>query len=283
MSAPDPRHVAVLYSGGTDSTLVACQAAEAFERVHLLTYRRLGMFNLEHSERNVAALKERYGAERIVRPPRYCVDKLFRHVSYERFLPDLLRFRGQLLTTCGLCKLAMHLRTLAYCVDNGVGTVWDGANKHMTIFPMQMAPVLERLRGVYASAGIRYENPVFDYDDDQGIDFGSFLWGLSPERGQVAEASDARTTGRELYQRGLLPEPDVKGTAYDKKIQGRCYQFALFNLYARWFALERYDMDEYRRRSERYYGVRHDRCQAVVDEFLDDPPGCRLGGLLERS
>lgn len=283
MGEPDPRQVAVLYSGGTDSTLVACQAAEAYAKVHLLTYHRLGMFKLEHSERNVAALKERYGAENIVRPPRYGVDKLFRHVSYERFLPDLLRFRGQLLTTCGLCKLAMHLRTLAYCVDNGVGTVWDGANNHMTIFPMQMAPVLERLRQVYASAGIRYENPVFDYDDDQGIDFGSFLWGLSPERGQVVESDQARTTGRELYERGLLPEPDVKGTAYDKKIQGRCYQFALFNLYARWFALERYDMDEYRRRSERYYGVKLDRCQALVDEFLADRDGSRLGRLVEEA
>jgi hypothetical protein len=283
MGALDPRQVAVLYSGGTDSTLVACQAAEAFGTVHLLTYQRLGMFALEHSERNVAALKERYGTDRIVRPPRYTVDKLFRHVSYEHFLPDLLRFRGQLLTTCGLCKLAMHLRTLAYCVENDVGTVWDGANKHMTIFPMQMAPVLDRLRQLYASAGIRYENPVFDYDDDQGIDFGSFLWGLSPERGQVTEGSQARTTGRELYERGLLPQPDVKGTAYDKTIQGRCYQFALFNLWARWYALERYDMDEYRRRSERYYGVKLDRCQAMVDEFLANPSRSCLGRLVERS
>jgi hypothetical protein len=265
---------AVLYSGGTDSTLVACMAAERFERVHLLTYHRLGMFDVEHSERNVAALKSRYPG-RIVRPGIMPVDALFRHVSYEHYLGDLLRYRGQLLTTCGFCKLAMHLRTLVYCVDQGIGTVWDGANVNMNIFPMQMEPILARMRQLYERAGIRYENPVFNYEDDQGTAFGSFLWGLSPQRAD-APATPKHTTGQALFERGLIPEPDVKGKAHDKTIQGRCYQFALFNLWARWYALERYGLEEYQRRTEVFYGVKLDRAGAMVDELLADPHGGRL-------
>ena len=279
MTRPDPSRVAVLYSGGTDSTLVACLAAERFEQVHLVTYHRLGMFSVEHSEHNLSALRERY-PDRIVRPGIMSVDTLFRHVSYERWLADLLRFRGQLLTTCGLCKLAMHLRTLVYCVDHGVGTVWDGANANMNIFPMQMAPVLEHLRALYERAGIKYENPVFDYEDDQGTSFGSFLWGLSPDRDE-APATPKRTTGQELYERGLLPEPDVKGKAHDKRMQGRCYQFALFNLWARWWALERYDLEEYQRRSLAYYDHKLQRMAPLVDELLAAPDGGRLRRLAE--
>ncbi len=281
MTAPDPTRVAVLYSGGTDSTLVACLAAERFEQVHLVTFHRLGMFAVEHSEHNLAKLRERYPG-RIVRPEIMSVDALFRHVSYERYLSDLLRFRGQLLTTCGLCKLAMHLRTLVYCVEHGVGVVQDGANANMNIFPMQMAPVLEQLRAVYARAGIRYENPVFDYEDDQGTSFGSFLWGLSPRRAE-AEASRKRTTGRELYERGLLPEPDVKGKAHDKAMQGRCYQFALFNLWARWWALERYGLEEYQRRSLAYYEHKLQRAIPLVDDLLADSEGSLLRRLAEPS
>ena len=51
--SPDPGKVALLYSGGTDSTLAACHAAEQLDQVHLLTYSRLGMFNVDNSEHNV--------------------------------------------------------------------------------------------------------------------------------------------------------------------------------------------------------------------------------------
>ena len=274
----DSSAVALMYSGGTDSTLAAVKAAQAFQQVHLLTYRRFGMFHLQNSERNVKALRERFGQERFVRPALIPVDDLFRHVSYESYLRDLLRHRLMLLTTCGLCKLAMHLRTLVYCHRHGVGCVWDGANRNMTIFPAQMSEVLEMLRRLYGLADIEYENPVFDYDDDQGMDFGSALWGLSPARGGK-KGTRGPTTGEELHELGLAPAPAVKGPAYDKQIQGRCYQFVLFNLWARWGYLERKDMARYRKDVLAYYERKIARCERLVQDYLRDPGGSRLSRL----
>ncbi len=268
--------IAVLYSGGTDSTLTAYKAGERAERVHLLTYRRLGMVRVENSDTNVAALRERLGAERFVRPPLMPVDRLFRHVSYERYLRDVLRHGFMVLTTCGLCKLAMHLRTLVYCHDHGVSTVWDGANHNMTIFPAQMVEVMVQMRELYAMAGVRYESPVFEYDDDQGMDFGSALYGLNPARGSRPEDADRRTTGRELHELGILPEADVKGTAHDKRMQARCFQFVLFNLCARWYYLERGSLDAYREKVIAYYGRKIERSRSLVARFLDDPAGGEL-------
>lgn len=263
--------IAVLYSGGTDSTLTAYKAAQQSEQVHLLTYRRVGMVRVENSETNIVALRGLLGASRFVRPPLMSVDRLFRHVSYERYLTDLRRHGFMLLTTCGQCKLAMHLRTLVYCHDHGVPTVWDGANQNMSIFPAQMVEVIGLMQELYAMAGIRYETPVFEYEDDQGMDFGSALYGLNPARYATPEEPDRRTTGRELHELGILPEPDVKGTAHDKKMQARCYQFVLFNLCARWYYLERNSLDQYKERVIAYYGAKIERSRDMVARFLDDP------------
>jgi len=276
-SAPDPRAVATLYSGGTDSTLAAYKAALRFDTVHLLTYRRFGMFGVGNSDTNVGPLRDAVPTTRIVRAPIIDIDRLFDHVSSESYLRDLVRHRFALLTTCGLCKLAMHLRTIVYCVDHGVGNVWDGANRNMTIFPAQMEEILAMLRDLYQLAGIRYDNPVYDYEDEQGINFGSFLYGLSPAR---EPDSRLQTTGAELHELGILPQADVKGTAYDKTMQARCYQFALFNLWARWYFLQRHDMDEYRQRVIAYYDDKIVRCRELVAEFVDQPQGSRLRRLV---
>jgi hypothetical protein len=278
-STPADR-VALLFSGGSDSTLAAVRAAERFGEVHLLTYRRFGMADVQNSEVHVGKLRERFGADRFVRPPIASVDRLFRHVAHERQWRDVRRHGFLPLTTCGLCKLSFHLRTVVYCHDAGVGNVWDGSNKAMVIFPEQMIEVLDMFRAMYRDAGITYENPVFHYDDDQGIEFGSSVWGLGPARAGRREAA-RRTTGDELFELGILPERNVKGTPYDKRIQGRCYQMVLFNLWARWYYLERHDMAEYRRDVVAYYTEKVDRARDLVREFLADPAGSRLRRLVE--
>ncbi len=65
------------------------------------------------------------------------------------------------LSTCGFCKLAMHVRTLLYCLDNGIKTVADGSNRNMSFFPAQMPEVVLLVRELYKSFGIEYVTPVF--------------------------------------------------------------------------------------------------------------------------
>jgi hypothetical protein len=276
------REVAVLFSGGTDSTCTALLAARDFQRVHLVTFRRFGMFGVERSDTNFRKLQALYGPDRFVRPPIMQVDKLFRHLSYGSYLRDLRRHGAMVLTTCGICKLAMHLRALVYCLDNGVKHVYDGANRNMYIFPAQMGDVLALLSELYASHGIRYENPVFELDDPQGMNFGSRVFGLSPERQHTADRAST-STGAILVEHGILPEADVKGTAIDRTMQARCYQFVLFNVYARWAFLERQDYGTYARRVHAFYADKVAESAALMDEWVPSRsrPHARLSRLLE--
>ena len=272
---------AVLYSGGTDSTFVALLMAEEFDRVHLLTYRRTGMFGVENSERNVERLIAHTGPGRFVRPRPYpCVDGIFRHLSYHDYRGNLRRHGFFNLTTCGNCKLAMHVQSILYCAANGVGTLRDGANRGMTIFPAQMAPVLPMIRALYERYGVEYDTPIYDLEDSQGLDFGSRLHGLSKQRPDPL-ASGMRTAGTELYQRGLLPAPDVKGTPEDRKMQARCYQFALFNVFVRWYYLQRHSYDDYVAGVVRYYSEQIAHCRGLLDEHFEAPGRSRLARLIE--
>ena len=52
--------VAILYSGGTDSTCAASILTEKFREIHLITFKRLGFSCLENSNYNVNNLKEKF-------------------------------------------------------------------------------------------------------------------------------------------------------------------------------------------------------------------------------
>ena len=271
--------VAVLFSGGTDSTCTAVMAAQQYDRVHVLTMQRFGMFGVEKSDTNFRKIAEMFGEDRFVRPDLMGVDRLFRHLSYSSYLRDLRRHGLMNLTTCGVCKLAMHTRALVYCLQNGVSRVWDGANRNMYIFPAQMEGVMGLLRDMYARYGIEYENPVFEFEDPQGMNFGSRVYGLNPAREETADRA-SQSTGEVLRGMGILPSADVKGTEIDREMQARCYQFVLFNVFARWYFLERYDYAEYARRVQAFYDDKVAVCTELLDTWRETGNG-QLTGMLE--
>ncbi len=239
------RSIVVLYSGGTDSTLAAALAAEEFDRIHLVSYKRFGVSSIENSRINAKMLVDRYGEEKvshsIIR-----IDRLFKFISYERYFYNLFKFGFQNLSTCGFCKLAMHMRTIKYCLDHNIKYVSDGANEGMSIFPAQMRPVLDDIRAMYRHFGISFFNPIFDYDapEEQTLVNPSAVGSISPDiLPRIVPVFDHRdeflkrpkkgeTAGDVLFRMGLAPAENIKGSSYDKKRQARCFQLILFNVFA---------------------------------------------------
>lgn len=224
--------IAVLFSGGTDSTLAAATMQETFRRVHLVTYDRFGFHSTGNTAVNATMLQNKFGPEKFVhRTMKF--DPLFEHLSYERYLRNWFKYGFFQLSTCGLCKLAMHARTIKYCLDHGVTNVCDGANMGMSIFPDQMKGVLDEYQQMYAHFGITYSNPVYfmtppaekSYIETSNL-------GVIPSFLPPTDAPRTETPGQKLHRLGLAPAPDVKGSAYDRKRQPRCHQLVLFNIFA---------------------------------------------------
>ncbi len=276
---PSGKAVAILFSGGTDSTLTAAMLQENFEKVHLVTYDRFGFHATDNTAVQTQALKETYGEDRFIHTF-LNVDKLFQHVSYENYFENIKKHGLFNLSTCGLCKLSMHVRTIKYCIDNDVYFVADGANQAMTMEPAQMKPVIDEMKRMYAHFGITYFNPVFEMDGPEDKDFinKSNAKLLARESDySVASFENEKTPGFRLYKMGLAPSPNVKGSDYDKKRQPRCFQFIIFNIFALKYFMANKTYEEYTDLTTKFYSDKiksmikliENRNDKKVKEMLD--------------
>lgn len=260
---PNGTSVAVLFSGGTDSTLAAAILEKNFQIIHLVTYNRFGFHATDNTATQVMALQEKFGKERFEHVV-IDVDKLFEYVSYENYFQNLIRHGFFNLSTCGLCKLSMHVRTIKYCLDHDIHFVADGANQAMSMEPAQMKPVIDEMKKMYSHFGIAYFNPVFDLEgpEDKGFIEKSNLQLLHGKDYTNAEFEANGTPGRILYDMGLAPAPNVKGSDYDRKRQPRCFQFIIFNIFAIKHYLESHTYDEYKDRTVSFY---NDKIKTMID------------------
>lgn len=274
------KEIAILYSGGTDSTAATSLLAGEFDRVHLLTYKHSGITRVANTNVNVAKLRELFGQDRFLLA-RYDIDRLFKRVTFAGRWRDLRKHGLLGLSSCGLCKLSMHIRTVIYCADQGIETVADGANKGMTHFPAQMAPVISEIRAMYRRFGIEYLTPVFDYESPAQLGWQEKL-GIG---GGGEEPPQGTSTGDLLYERGITPARNVKGTEHDRQMQARCMQLTLLNLVALKYFIPRYGMEAYEERIVAYYRDKIALLLPLLEEYLrspgDSPLSRELGPAIE--
>jgi hypothetical protein len=277
-----PTQAAVLYSGGSDSTLAAALAMDEFDKLHLLTFSRFGIFGIENARLNVSKLEARFGADRIEHHV-IDIDRLFEKVSYDRYFGTLRRHGFLVLSTCGLCKLAMHLRALLFCLDQGIAVILDGANRAMDIYPAQMKPVIERMQGMYGHFGIDYRTPVFDYDGPSEMQFlhtGEDEGGSGSLFDREDRDADLDTTDRKLYEMGIFDAPRTKGTATDHAMQPRCFQFILFRIFVHWYYLPYRSYEDYEGNTVAFYHEKIGRFTDLVQQHLDHPEASALARVL---
>lgn len=281
----DNGKIVVLFSGGTDSLLTSALMAEKFKEVYLNTYHRFGFSSTENSGVNVRRLKERYGDSRFIHRI-IKVDKLTKYVFNERYLRNLSKHGFFMLSNCGLCKLAMHIRTVIFCLDNHIGNVCDGANQNMRLFPDQMKNVLKELGRMYARFEINYTNPVFELEYPQGLDYADrlHLERVLPPEGEKNDfdaEKKKKTAGYKLFEMGLMPSENVKGTDLDRKMQPRCFQFILSNIFINGYYLCDHTYEEYEKATVEFQKEKIDFFIKLLDEYAQKGKKSRLARLIE--
>lgn len=274
------RELAVLYSGGTDSTCAVALLAGDFDRIHLLTYSRFGVFSADHAKVNVRGLKEKFGEDKFIHRI-INIDKLFKEVSYSRYIPALAKHGMFLLATCGLCKLAMHLRTLVYCLDNNIAYVCDGANNNMDHASDQIRGFIDELKALYRSYGIEYNAPVYEFAHPGDIGWFEKL-GMESLAGSAEDEKKggAATTGEELFRMGIFPLKNMKGTAQDRKMQARCFQLVLANIFANWVYIPAYGLEKYKEECVSLYKEKIGYFSGLIQEYKREKTKSRLYKLI---
>jgi predicted subunit of tRNA(5-methylaminomethyl-2-thiouridylate) methyltransferase len=157
--------VALLFSGGLDSTAAAVRLSERFGRVHLLTCSRgYGHFFLGSARRRAEELRARLG-------DRFSFELLDIRPLFERVVLSTLRedYRryGSAFVWCLGCKVCMHARSIAYCRDRAVGTASDGSSGDTQVFVEQRPATLELVRAFYRAHGVEFTTPVYDQSREE--------------------------------------------------------------------------------------------------------------------
>lgn len=254
----------VLFSGGTDSFCTAGLAAEKHDRVHLLTFYEKATENSPWPEQNLERLQKKYGADKFTLSV-FSTDKIVKHLSYKHFFKFLKEFHFYNLATPGLSSLSWHTRTVLFCQEKKIQTVYDGMTKELLHLPGHMPEIRELFREFYKSHGIQFSSMVIDWDipEDQRfmdrliVDRHGFTLGPKPK---------TRTTGDWLFNNGLLPSKNVKGSEFDRLMQHDCYPFIVYNMLVFWFFEPLIGYEKYKINLRTFMSKKVEMAQALIND-----------------
>ena len=120
------REITLMFSGGIDSTATAIMLAEMYDRVHLVTYKNgYGHYYHDRTHKRVTELNEKLGNRftyTLISTKDY-----FDQILVNSVLKDYKSYKSGFIWFMG-CKMAMHMRSAIYCLENGVRYMTDGSN-----------------------------------------------------------------------------------------------------------------------------------------------------------
>lgn len=149
--------VAVLFTGGKDSSLVACLEASKGNNVHLLTGVSGIGIKSELSEIRVKELIERF-PNVVIERHFLSTSALLRKIAIKDIEKDILKWKCNLVLLGD--KMAIHAAATAYCIQNGITKLLDGVVKYQDELVEQKIIAMEMLKNFEKEYNITYESPI---------------------------------------------------------------------------------------------------------------------------
>jgi 7-cyano-7-deazaguanine synthase in queuosine biosynthesis len=153
------KEAVILYSGGLDSSAVACiYADQGYNRLELLTFDNGTQGHLELSKVKIPELKKKFPDTEInhqILSSKY----LFKKMTLEKIEEDSKKYSSNLL--CVGCKISMHSEAIIYALNNGIYLIADGFAERQSEFPEQDISFIKEMKKFQNSFGINYECPLY--------------------------------------------------------------------------------------------------------------------------
>ncbi len=158
-----PAPAAILFSGGTDSTLAAVLMLEEGRDVTLLTFNPGFVLFMENARNNAQRLEDHYGLDRVRHEYLPNVEPT-RRILWSDTGRDLREYGFNMSAlVCLGCRMAMHARAIIHCLASGVPYLVDGSIADQSTVPEQLPSVLQRHRKYYLEEfGIHHRSPIYD-------------------------------------------------------------------------------------------------------------------------
>ncbi len=188
------KKIAVLFSGGTDSTYAAWSQIPEYDEIRLITFLRHGLRKPGNPLEAVKRLREAFTEKEIVyeqvdyediyqklNPAKEKSD-VQQEVLNQKITPlwenphgnvdgqekyDLNKERLFMANECLQCKIAMHIAAIRYCKERNIANICDGSNTEQLDDGSQLEPVKELAQSIFNRYGINYFSPVFNVPPEE--------------------------------------------------------------------------------------------------------------------
>lgn len=170
--------VAVMFSGGRDSSLAAVTYCIDNHRVQLLRFTTGLGIPSSLPEIREAELRSRFGDNFLQSPPPIGIYGLVRRIAIAQIEDDFARFDGKNLVLLGE-KLAIHAACLTHCVNNKIEILADGTSGYQAEMPEQRDTAVEFFRDFSQQYGVRYETPIKKMTSDHDVKYALLEAGIS--------------------------------------------------------------------------------------------------------
>ena len=155
-----PDDITLMFSGGVDSTATAIMLAEQHPRVHLLTYRNgYGHWYFHRVKARYDELSRVMGES--FQWTLVSIKDHFGKLLVDTVLDDYSKYKSGFIWFMG-CKMAMHMRSVIYCLEHGVPRMADGSNEDTNEMVEQMLISLTLIRMFYGRYGVEFGTPVYE-------------------------------------------------------------------------------------------------------------------------
>lgn len=165
----------VLFSGGLDSSVAACAMIERGYDIDLLHINTGALISNHLPYIRKEEIEKAYPMCKISLQEMASFG-YFRKLALTTLEDDILKYKVSMI--CIGCKLAMHVCTIRYCVNNGIKIAVDGSCKRQERYAEQRELTINAVKKLYSTYGIEYSNPIYMYDKT-AIKYGLFDRGIT--------------------------------------------------------------------------------------------------------
>ena len=149
----------VMYSGGRDSTLVACKLMLKNIPVFLFSANSGCSLHRGPLQDRIDRLRSRFG-KLVVAHKVEDISGTFRSIALENIEEDFFKYKKNLVLLGE--KLAIHVHAIDICKRQGMTVINDGITQYQKDFPEQRDVARDFLRSFTQSYDIDYRSPVYD-------------------------------------------------------------------------------------------------------------------------
>lgn len=170
------KEVVVLFSGGRDSTLVACLLALKGIKLHLLTGNcGLGV-GTEIVETRFQELSRKF-SDNIVIWQTLDIKGLLGAIAFRNIEDDFREYHKNLILLGE--KMALHTEAVLYCLSLGIKYIADGTVKYQEHLAEQTPEAVTFFRKFSEEYGIQYLTPIIGASSEDQVKDSLFILGIS--------------------------------------------------------------------------------------------------------